>query len=138
MAVLPLTVNSLHKAEMYYNGKFGHILIRIQHISLMSIIYIFYTTCSLANQTVVPNIPGFQGIKRCIQYLSSLPHKPIFYPSNSYDGSNFVRLTWSGNQVEYHTTQNFLECHKDADHDIIINIIRSVSGIMHTLLGVSV
>ena len=45
---------------------------------------------------------------------------------------------WSGNQVEYHTTQNCLECHQDADHDIIINIRWSVSGIIHNLIGVSV
>ena len=66
-------------------------------------------------------LPGFQGIKRCVQYLASHPHKSIFYPSNYYDASNVIRLTWNGNQVEYHTTQNFLECHQDADHDIIIN-----------------
>ena len=31
-----------------------------------------------------------------------------------------------------------MECHQDADHAIIINIRRSVSGIIHTLLGVAV
>ena len=70
--------------------------------------------------------------------MASHPHNPIVYPSNSYDGSNVIRLTWSGNQVEYHTTQNFLECHQDADHARIINRRRSVSGIIHTLLGVAV
>ena len=47
-------------------------------------------------------------------------------------------LTWSGDQVEDHMTQNCLECHQDADHDIIINIRWSVSGIIHTLIGVLV
>ena len=70
--------------------------------------------------------------------MASHPHKPIFYPSNSYYGSNVIRLTWSGNQVEDHTTQNCLECHQDADHPIILNRRRSVSGIIHTLLGVTV
>ena len=70
--------------------------------------------------------------------MDSHPHKPIFYPSNSYDGSNFVRLTWSGNKFEYHTTQNFLECHQDADHARILSKRRSVSGIIHTLPGVAV
>ena len=83
-------------------------------------------------------LPGFQGIKRCVQYIASHPHKPIFYPSNSYDVSNVTRLIWSGNQVEYHTTQNFLECYQDADHARILNRRRSVSGIIHTLLGVAV
>ena len=87
---------------------------------------------------MAPTLPGFQGIKICVQYLASHPHKPIFYPYNYYDGSNFIRLTWSGNQVEYHTTQNCLECHQDADHDRIINKRRSVSGIMHTLIGVAI
>ena len=87
---------------------------------------------------MAPTLPGFQGINRCVQYLASHPHKPIFYPSNSYDGSNVIRLTWSGNQVEDHKTQNFLECHQDADHARIINRRRSVSGIIHTLLGVAV
>ena len=101
---------------MEYHGKFVHTLGRIQHITLMSRIDICYATCRLATQTVAPNLPGFQGIKLCVQYLDSHPHKPIFYPSNSYDGSNFIRLTWSGNQVEDHTNQNCLEFHQDADH----------------------
>ena len=88
----------------------------------MSIINICYTSCHLETQTVAPTLPDFQGIKRYDQYLASQPHKLIFYPSNSYDGSNFIRLTWSENQVEYHPTHNCLECHQDADHDRIINI----------------
>ena len=65
-------------------------------------------------------------------------HKPIFYPSNSYDGSNVIRITWSGNKVEHHTTQNCVECHQDADHARIINRRWSFSGIINTLLGVAV
>ena len=90
----------------------------------MSIIDLCYATCRLATQTVAPTLPGLQGIKICVQYLDSHPHKPIFYPYNSYDGSNFIRLTLSGNQVEDHKTQNFLECHQDAEHARIINIRR--------------
>ena len=104
MAALPLTGIAPHKAEVENNGKFGHTIGRIQHIALMSIIDHFYATCNLATQTVAPNLPGFQGTKLCVQYLASHPHKPIFYPYNSYDRSNVIRLTWSGNQVEYHTT----------------------------------
>ena len=104
----------------------------------MIIIDICYKTCHIATQTLEPNLPGFQGFKQCVKCLASHPHKHIFYPSNSYDGSNFIRLTWSGNQVEYHTTQNCLECHQYADHDRILNIRRSVSVIIHTILGVSV
>ena len=95
MATLTLTGHALKKVEMEYHGKFGHTLGRIQHIDLMSRIDLFYATCRLATQTVAPTLPGFQGIKQCVQYLYSHPHKPIFYPSNSYDGSNFIRLTWS-------------------------------------------
>ena len=134
MVVLPLTGHALHKAEMEYHGKFGHTLGRIQHISLMSIIDHFYATCRLANQNVAPTLPSFQGIKRCVQYLDSLPHKPIFYPYNYYDWSNFIRLTWSGNKVEDHTTHNCLEFHQDPDHARILNIRRSILGIIHTLL----
>ena len=47
-------------------------------------------------------------------------------------------LTWSVHQVEDHTTQNCLEFHQDADHAIILNRRWSVSGIIYTLLGVSV
>ena len=71
---------------MEYHGKFGHTIGRIQHIALMSRIDIYFATCNLATQTVAPTIPDFQGIKRCVQYLASHPHKPIFYPSNYYDG----------------------------------------------------
>ena len=104
MAALPLTVHSLHKAEMEYHGKFGHTLGRIQQIYLVSRIDLCYATCSLAIQTVSPNLPGFQGIKWCVRYLAIHPHKPIFDTSNSYDGSNGIRLTWSGNQVGDHRT----------------------------------
>ena len=82
---------------MEYHRKFEHTLGRIQHISLMIRIYIFYSTCHLSTQSVAPTLPGFQGIKRCVQYLASHPHKPISYTSNSYDGSNVIRLTWDGN-----------------------------------------
>ena len=81
-----------------------------KHIAIMSRIDLCYATCRIPTQTVAPNLPSFQGIKRCVQYLASHPHKPIFYPYNYYDGSDFIRITWSGNQVGYHTAQNFLEC----------------------------
>ena len=109
----------------------------MQHIDLMSRLKICYTTCSLATQTVAPTLHGFQGIKICIQYLASHPHKPIFCLSNSYDGSNVIRLTWSGNKFEDRTTHNCLECHQDADCAIIVNRRRSVSFIVHNLLSVS-
>ena len=67
---------------MEYHGKYGHNLERIKHIALMIRLEICYATCRLSNQIVKPNIPGFQGIKRCVQFFSSHPHKPIFYPSN--------------------------------------------------------
>ena len=100
MASLPLTGNSIHKAEMEYHDKFEHTLGRIQHIALMSRIDICYTICSLATKIVAPILTGFQGIKRRVQYMACHTNKPIYYTSNSYDISNFVRLTWSGNQVE--------------------------------------
>ena len=82
---------------MECHGKFGHTLGRIQHIALMRRIVIFYATCSLSTQPVAPTLPGFQGFKRCVRYLASHPHKPIFYSSNYYDGSNIIRLTCSIN-----------------------------------------
>ena len=42
------------------------------------------------------------------------------------------------NQVEYHKIQSSLECHQNADHARIINRRRSVSGLIHTMLGVAV
>ena len=71
---------------MEYHGKFGHTLGIIQHIALMSIIDLYYETCSLSTQTVAPTLLVFQGIKICVQYLAIHPHRPIFYPYNSYDG----------------------------------------------------
>ena len=99
MAALPLAVNSLHKSEMEYNRKLGHTLGRIQHIAIMSRIAIFYATCCLETQTVSPIITDFQGIKRCVQYLSNHLHKTIFYSFKPYNVSNFIRLTCSGNKV---------------------------------------
>ena len=65
------------------------------------------------------------------------PEKPIFYPSSYYDRSNYIRLTWSGTQVEDYTTHNCLEFYQYADHDIIINRRQSVSGIIHTIIGIT-
>ena len=138
MDALTLTENALHKAEMEYHGKFGHTIGRIQHIALMSRIGMFYTACHLETQTVALTIPGFQGIKRCIQYLDGHPRKSIFYPPDYYDGSNVIRLTWSGNKVEDYTNHNCLECHQDEDHAIILNRRRSFSVIIHTILGFAV
>ena len=109
-----------------------------QHIALMSRIGICYANCCLATPTVSPTLPGFQGIKLCAQYMDIRPHKPIFNPSNCYYGSNVIRLTWTGDQVEDYKTQNCLEFHQDSDHTRILNIIRSVLVILLNLLGVFV
>ena len=138
MSELALTVNSFHKSEMECHGNFGHYLGRTQHVDLMSRIDIYYTTYRLATQTVVPNISGFQGNNLCIKYIDSHLYKPIFSPSYYYEGSNYIRLTCNGNQVEYYTTQNCLVYHQYEDNAIILNKRRSVSGIIHTLLGVAV
>ena len=71
---------------MEQHGKFGHTPGRIQHIALMSRIELCYAICRLATQNVAPTLPGFQDIKQWFQYLASHLHKPIFYPSNYYDG----------------------------------------------------
>ena len=76
MDAFPLTGNTLHKTEIEY-GKFEHTLGQIHYISLMSRIDVCYTTYHLETQNVAPTLPGFQGIKRCIQYLASHPRKPI-------------------------------------------------------------
>ena len=81
---------------------------------------------------------GFQSIKQYIQYLASHTHNDIFYPSNSYYGSNVIIFRWSVNKVEDYTTHNCLELHQDADTDIFLNRRYSVSGIIHTFLGVSI
>ena len=97
MDALQLTINALGKAEMGYHGKFINTIGQIQHISIMRGMDICYTDCHLVIQTGVPTIPVFQCLNCCIQYLYIHPHKPIFYPSNSYDGSNVIRLACSGN-----------------------------------------
>ena len=77
---------------------------------------------------MAPTLPDFQRIKHCVQYLDRNPNKPIFNPSNYYDGSNIIRRTWSGNKVEYHTTHDCLECYQHADRAMIINRRRLVLG----------
>ena len=94
---------------MEYHGKFGHTLGRIQHIALMSRLDICYAIFSLETQTIAPTLPGFQGIKRCVKYLASNPHKPIFYPYNYFGGSNVIILTMSGDKMEDYTTHHCLE-----------------------------
>ena len=64
---------------MEYHRKFGHTIGRIQQIFIMTRIDIFYTACRLVTQNMEPTIPGFQGLKLCIQYLVSCPNKPIYF-----------------------------------------------------------
>ena len=98
---------------MGYRGKFIHTIGRIQHIAIMIRIDIYCTDFRLGTQTVAPNLPGFQGLKRCIQYLDIHHHKPILYPYHHYVGLNFIMLTWNLNQVEDYTTQHFTEYHQE-------------------------
>ena len=42
------------------------------------------------------------------------------------------------NQVEDYTTQNFLENHQDMDHSRFFKRRQSVSGSIHTRLGIAV
>ena len=95
MAAFPLAGNPLCKVEMEYHGKPGHNIGRIHHISLMRRIDICYIDFHMATQNVEPTLTGFKGLNICIKYLDSQPHKPIFYPSNYYDVSNVIRLTWN-------------------------------------------
>ena len=138
MAALPLTVNAHNNTEMEYHGKFEHILSWIQHIAIVNRTDIFYIACRLVTQTMSPTLTYFQVLNRCIQYLASRPHKPIFYPSSYYYGSKVIRLIWSGNLVEDYTIQNCPELCQEAYHARILNIRKSVSGIIHNLLGISV
>ena len=123
---------------MEYHGKFGHKLGSIQHIALMSRIDLCCETCLLVTQTVSPNLPGFQGIKLCVQYLASHPHQPIFYPYNFM--LNQMSSGLHGVEIKLKTTkpQFVLEFHQDAYHAIILNRRWSVMVIIHTLLGVAV
>ena len=77
---------------MEYHGKFEHKIGRIQHIYIMISIEIFYTVFYLRTQNMAPTLSSLQDLKCCIQYLDSHPLKPIFYPSDSYDGSNCLSV----------------------------------------------
>ena len=79
----------------------------------MSRIDICCKSCHLKTKTVAHRLTVLQGTNNCAQYLASHPHKPILYPSEYYYGSNFIILTWSGNQVEDCTTHNYMEYHPD-------------------------
>ena len=58
---------------MEYHGKFGHTIGRMQHISLMIIFDICYAYCYISTKNVTPTLPGFRGIKICIQYMAIHP-----------------------------------------------------------------
>ena len=94
-----LSGTTLRKSEREYYGKFGQNLGRIQHISIIIIIDIYYKYCCLITKTLAPTLPSFQVIERCIKCLGTHLHKQIFYPPNLCEGYRFIRLTWSGYQV---------------------------------------
>ena len=84
----------------------------------------FVTYTVICKKNVAPSITCFQGISFCIQYLAIHTHKPICHTYNYYAGSNLIRFTLSGYQIEDYTTHSCLELHQDADHGITINIIQ--------------
>ena len=69
----------------------------------MSRIDLLYVTCCLATQTVAHTLPGFQGIKRCVKYLASHPHKSIYYPSIIMMDQMSSGL--HGVEIKFNTTQ---------------------------------
>ena len=54
VAAVPLTETALNHSESKYIRKFLHTLVRLQHIAIMTIIYICFTSCSIITQTDVP------------------------------------------------------------------------------------
>ena len=121
MPAVPLSGNYRCKVEMECYVKFGPTLGWIQKIVNMSRIDSFYTAIRLVTRTVSLTLTDLKGLKRCVQYMASHPHKYVFYPFNYYDVSNIIWLTWIGTQVEDYTAQNCLKIHQDTDHDIILN-----------------
>ena len=75
-----LTGEALCKTKKIHQRNCGHALGCTQHISNMSRIYIYYMACRLGIKMLVPTIPGFQCLKRCIQFISTYSHNPISYP----------------------------------------------------------
>ena len=79
MAEISLMGESLQKFKLEYHEIFDHILGGIQHIPTTSRIGIFYTAYRLGTIIYYPTPPGFQGIKRNIQFLADYNKKPTFY-----------------------------------------------------------
>ena len=121
MAAVNSIGNDPNMEEMEYPGKLVHTIGHIQHTDIMRIFDIFYKAFLLVTQNMAPTTNGFQGLNKCIQYLANYPHKPVFYPYNSYDIPNIIISSWGGTQVEDYTTHNCLEFHQDNYHSIITN-----------------
>ena len=68
---ITLAGNALHKADMEYHVKFGHNIALIQNIAIVITIDIYYTDYSIGTKKLAPNLPGFQYLKICIQYMAS-------------------------------------------------------------------
>ena len=77
----------------------------------------------------------FQGIKRCIQYLDSYPHKLSFILLILI--MDQISSGLHGVGIKLHK-QNSIECHQDANYARVLNIRRSVLGSINILLGVLV
>ena len=126
MDAVPSTWNDIYKSEMEQHGKFGHNLGQIHKTAIMIRVEICYTACNLGNHMWCLLFLYINISKDVLNSLIVTPTN-LFYPFNSYGGSNVIRLTWSVNQVEDYTTQNCLECHQYADHARTINRRRLVS-----------
>ena len=94
--------------------------------------------CWPGTKTMAPTLPGFKGLKKCIQFIDTHPRNPILHPSNYYFWSNIIRLTWIGCQVEDYITHNCFECSQNADDAITIYRRRYVYIIIHIYIGVSI
>ena len=60
MAAIALTGNGFNKSEREYTRKFGQVIGRVQHISIITRIDVFYTKCCLGTQIVASTLPVFK------------------------------------------------------------------------------
>jgi hypothetical protein len=94
--------------------------------------------CRLGKYVAAPTSASFAGLRRICRYLSSKPHRPLFYPSNPTFGTHTMVFTWSPTDKEKHEFSNNLLCFNDAGDPQDLHDLRSILCNIHTMGGTAI
>lgn len=135
---LPASPVELQILEKEFGGSYRSLYGSLLHFSNVSRIDISYAMCRLGKFLAAPTRVAFEALKRIIRFLTTHPHRPIFYPCRPLTGEEIMSFQWSPQLTEYKRFPNDLVCFNDAGEPRDLADLRSVHCNIHTFGGVAI